>query len=290
MGTSQSNPGPGGGVPMVPPWADDPPSENEPTPEPDTEETPPADGSEDENGNKPNQPDPRLPPIEPAPARRFAGSSRNLGDYARSGDRSALERGVGQYVSKGYGGAGTATRRLGSTASTAGALGSALSQLSGDTPPQEGNSLDPTLLAGKSADEVMDAVVEAARPVDGTQDAEASRASIRDAMAEMLTNHPDADLFELTDSQREEIIENYAANDVFRRFELDIGKTIRDKAPSVAAGLSRLGQARGYIKQTVAAAFRGLRESNKSFSERSIASVVRTAIRDAFQVFEEYAQ
>jgi hypothetical protein len=289
MGTSQSNPGPGGGVPMVPPWADNLPAENSPATPQDAEGAPQTEGPDENGDGKPAHPEPKMPPIEPAPLRRFAGSSRNLGDYARTGDRSALERGVGQYVNKGYGGAGTATRRLGSTATTAGSLGSVLSRLSGENPPQDGSALDPTLLAGKSADAIMDAVVEAARPVDGTQDAEASRASIRDAMSDMLTKHPDADLFELTGEQREAIIENYAANDVFRRFELDIGKTIRDKAPSVSAGLSRLGQARDYIKQTVAAAFRGLRDTNESFSERSIVSVVRSAIREAFEVFEEYA-
>jgi len=289
MGTSQSNPGPGGGVPMVPPWADDPPSDETPDSPTDGDEGPQRDGSEPEEENPTPTSRPTMPAIEPSPLRRFAGSSRNLGDYARTGNKDALQRGVGQYVKKGYGGAGTATRRLGSTATTAGALSSALSQLSGNTQVQDGSSLDPTLLAGKSADAVMDAVVEAARPVDGTQDAEASRASIRDAMSDMLTEHPDADLFGLTDEQREKIIENYAANDVFRRFELDIGKTIRDKAPSVTAGLTRLGQARDYIKQTVAAAFRDLRDTNRSFSKNSIGSVVRSAIREAFEVFEEYA-
>lgn len=289
MGTSQSNPGPGGGVPMVPPWADDSPADETPDNPIDGDQSP-QDTGPDTDGEEPSPPQrPAMPAIEPAPLRRFAGCSRNLGDYARTGNRDALERGVGQYVNKGYGGAGTATRRLGSTATTAGALGNALSQLSGNSQVQAGSPLDPTLLAGKSADAVMDAVVEAARPVDGTQDAEASRASIRDAMSDMLTDYPNADLFGLTDVQRETIIENYAANDVFRRFELDIGKTIRDKAPSVASGLSRLGQARDYIKQTVAASFRGLRDTDRSFSTKSIGSVVRSAIREAFEVFEEYA-
>lgn len=289
MGTSQSNPGPGGGVPMVPPWADETPADETPNDQTDNDTSTPGDDSNDGDGNPLTQPDLTMPALEPAPLRRFLGSSRNLGDYARTGNKDALQRGVGQYVNKGYGGAGTASRRLGSTASTASALGSALSQLSGNNPVQDGSPLDPTLLAGKSADAVMDAVVEAARPVDGTQDAEASRASIRDAMSDMLTEYPDADLFGLTDEQRETIIENYAANDVFRRFELDIGKTIRDKAPSVASGLSRLGQAREYIRQTVAAAFRNLRVSDRSFSTKSIGSVVRSAIREAFEVFEEYA-
>ena len=83
------------------------------------------------------------------------------------------------------------------TASTAGALGNALSALAAGEPAEAGSPLDPALLSGRSVDDIMDAVVEAVRPVDGTQDAEASRAAIRDALAELLTRFPDADLLSL---------------------------------------------------------------------------------------------
>ena len=49
----------------------------------------------------------------------------------------------------------------------------------------------------------MDAIVEAVRPADGTQDAEANRAAIKDALSELLTMFPDADLLNLTEDQRE---------------------------------------------------------------------------------------
>ena len=277
MGTSQSSKGPGSGVSMVPSWVDDPPAEAPTGDDPATEEDPAA-------------PPAASPPAPTAPDRRWIGVSRSLGDYAKTGDTGAMRRGFGHYVRSGYGGAGTASRRMGGTAATAGALGSALAGLAAGQPAAAGSPLDPTLLAGRSADEIMDAVVEAVRPVDGTQDAEAARAAIRDALSELLTRFPDADLLNLTPEQRELAIERFTAHDVFRRFDLDVGQTIREKAPSATTALSRLKQARDYVKETVAAAFRKLREAGRTLTAGRISEVVRAALRETFDVFEGYAE
>lgn len=277
MGTSQSSKGPGAGVPLVPAWADNPlqePLVDDPTV--------PA-----EEAPVPSAPP---PPVPLAPDRRWIGVSRSLGDFANTGDTGAMQRGFGHYVRTGYGGAGTATRRMGSTAATAGALGNALANLAGEQPATPGSPVDPTLLAGRSADDIMDAVVEAVRPVDGTQDAEASRAAIRDALSELLTRFPEADLFNLSVEEREFVIERFTAHDVFRRFDLDAGHTIREKAPNVAAGLSRLKQTREYVKETVSAAFRKLRASGQTLTGGRIAAVVRAALRETFEVFEGFVE
>ena len=202
MGTSQSSSGSPSGVPMVPPWVPDIPLPALPA-----EGAPP--GAAPEQGEAPEQA-PRTEPRQPiplAPARRFLGANRNLGDYARSGDSASMRRGLGQYVKKGYGGSATATRRMGGTAQTAQALYSALSGGPGNPYTAPGSPLDPALTAGRSADEVMDAVVEAVRPVDGTQDAEASRTSIKDALSDVLKQFPDADLRDLQQEQRDLAIE-----------------------------------------------------------------------------------
>lgn len=274
MGTSQSSKGAGAGVPMVPSWADTPPEEAP------TGDQPAVGGEE-----VPAVP----PPVPIAPERRWIGVNRSLGDYAKTGDRGALKRGFGHYVRSGYGGSATASRRMGGTAATAGALSRVLAGLaSGQSTPD--SPLDPALLAGRSADEIMDAVVEAVRPVDGTQDAEASRAAVRDALSELLTHFPDADLRNLTPEQRNLAIERFAANDVFRRFDLDVGQTIRDKAPNAVIALSRLKQARDYVKETVAAAFRKLRDAGRQLTAGRVSEVVRAALRETFEVFEEYAE
>ncbi|WP_237727157.1 Qat anti-phage system associated protein QatB [Citrobacter koseri] len=200
-----------------------------------------------------------------------------------------MRRGFGQYVRNGYGGSSTTTRRMHGTASTAGALGSTLAPLaSGQLQP--GSPLDPALLSGRSAEQIMDAVVEAVRPVDGTQDAEASRAAIREALSELLTRFPDADLINLTPEQRNLAIERFTAFDVFHRFDLDVGQTIRDKAPNAVTALSRLKQARDYVRETVAAAFRKLKDAGMPLTSGRISEVVKSALRETFDVFEGYAE
>jgi hypothetical protein len=266
---------------MVPPWVPDIPlASAESTPEAQTD----AD-KEEQSASTAESP----PEIPVAPPRRFQEANRDLGDYARSGNGESMRRGLGRYVRKGYGGSSTATRRMGGTVQTAQALYLALSgrgrpDVSGE------NLFDPALSDGKTADEVMDAVVEAVRPVDGTQDAEASRASIKDALCEMLKKYPDADLSDLQPEQREFVIERFVAGDVFRRIELDLGQTICEKAPTAAIGLSRLKDVREYVRETVSASFRKLRENGQRMSGEEITRIVQNAIQETFQVFEEYAE
>jgi hypothetical protein len=136
----------------------------------------------------------------------------------------------------------------------------------------------------------MDAIVEAVRPADGTQDAEASRAAIKDALSELLTMFPEADLLNLTEDQRATAIERFVAIDVYRRAMLDIGKAIQAKAPSAAVGLARLKEVKEYIKQTVAAAFRKLRDAVHRVTTGRVNQVVRAALEETFQIFEEYSR
>ena len=287
MGTSQSSSGSPSGVPMVPPWVPDLPL----PPLPSAEGAPP-DATPEPGDAIPPAPAPAEPrqPIPMAPARRFLGANRNLGDYARSGDGASMRRGLGQYVKKGYGGSSTATRRMGGTAQTAQALYSALSGGQGNAATATGGPLDPALTDGRSANEVMDAVVEAVRPVDGTQDAEASRTSIKDALSDVLNQFPDADLLNLQPEQRELAVERFVAGDVFRRIDLDIGRTIREKAPNAATGLGRLKEVREYVRETVSASFRRLRETGQCLAAGRITQIAQSAIRETFQVFEGYVE
>ena len=177
---------------------------------------------------------------------------------------------------------------MGGTAHTAGALYGALSfAAAGQAVAPEG-TFDPALLAGSSADEIMDALVEVVRPVDGTQDAEAGRTAIRNALSELLGRFPDANLLDLSEDQRLFAIERYVALDVYSRFTLDVGKTVKDRAPSASAALSRLKDVKDYIKQTVSARFRDLRKAGEQLGARRISEMARQALQDAFAVFEEY--
>jgi hypothetical protein len=210
-----------------------------------------------------------------------------LGSFARSGDSRDLRRSLGHYVRSGYGGSNTATRRFGGTAETASSFGHTLyTTASGaaDAP------VDAAALAGRSTEEIANAIIEAVRPVDGTQDAEAERAAMHDAMSDLLTEYPDADLLNLSDAERDFVIEKFTAIDVARRFELDVGKHLLEKAPTATVALARLEQMRSYIGETVAASFRKLKEQGRTLSAGRIARVVQAALRDTFEVFEGYEE
>lgn len=277
MGTSRSSPGAPGGVPMVPPWV--PPA------------VPPA-------GPEAGPPDPAAPPQPPpavpasaipiAPAGRFGPARASLGRFAGSGAPREMQRGLGHYVHKGMGGSRLAARRLGSVASTAGALYGALPSAASGQQAATGSPLDPALLRGRNADEIMNAVVEAVRPVDGTQDAEADRNAIKDALSQLLDQFPNADMLDLDEDQRSFVVERFVAVDIFNRICLDIAKAVQDKAPTATVALGRLREIKSYIRETVSSVFRRIRATGTTLTARRMSAIVNQTIQEIFQVFEGF--
>lgn len=292
MGTSQSSRGSpsGDSVPMVPPWVPTLPAPTTPAPA-DADST--GDGSQTDVNDvtSPTSVPSQQQSKQTAPDGRFLGARRAMGDFGRRGSHDDMRRGVGHYVSKGYGGGGNAVRRFGGTVSSAGNLFDALSSLNvGYTPPGDTASVDRLQMVGKSAEAIIDAVIQAAAPINGTQDVEANRAAMKGAMSEVLKEHPDADLMELSDTEKALVIERFVAIDVFNRIDLDIGMAIQDAAPSAVDALNRLEQVRNYVKETVAAQFRELREAGKQVNSLAVREVTRIAIAQAIEVFESYVE
>lgn len=286
MGTSKSSAGSPSGVPMVPPWVP-PIPESIPDIGPNPEENP-------EGGEETQQPtEPQFVPLGPSvpalsPKGRFGSTRRGLGNFVKTGDAGDLKKSLGNYVRKGYGGANTAVRRMGKTVSVAGALFSAFSDLSANDPALSGTLLDPNLLRGKTSKEVMDAIVETVCPSDGTQDAEAARRSVNDALSELLSQFPNADQTQLSDEQKSFVIEKFVAIEVFQRFSLDVGKVIVEKASSPTDGAMKLKQVKDYIKQCVESEFRKLREKGFALVRNSANQIVAAAIFQTYKVFESY--
>jgi hypothetical protein len=256
---------------MVPPWVEDVPSE-----------------PSDDDGDSGEQ-DQQLPDLDQdptAPFARFSSARRNLGSFVVTGNSRDLRRGLRYYVATGYGGSRTFTRRHAGTATTAGRLGTVLE--SGRAP--DGASLhDQALTGGSDVNRIMDAIVEAVRPVDGTQDAEASRKAVRDALSDLLDQYPDADLLNLDDAQRQFVIERYTALDVYGRLCLDLEKAVVAKAPDFVTALSRLAEIRGFIVQSISSSFRRLRGGATAITTSRIATITKRALAETFAVFEEYA-
>jgi hypothetical protein len=289
MGTSGSSKGSPGNVPMVPPWVPRVPSpapEGSPSPESPVSTSQPARVTEPAQAARQMA---TLPAIPIASARRFVSARRSAGGFAKSGSARDMKQSMRHYVQKGYGGARTAARRLGGTVRTAGSLYTALTAPSAEARTAE-TFIDRKLLTGRSAGKIMDAIVDAVRPVNGSQDAEASRTAIKGSLSEVLQRFPEADLLALTEEQREFAIESYVALDVFQRFALDLGKVIQDKTPSPRAALARLKEVKDYIKQTVSAAFRKLKDAGQAMSGGRLTQIVQSALVDALGVFEHYRE
>lgn len=316
MGTSQNSDGPGKGVPVIPPWTpplpqvppppappqrpappeppvppEDEPGDHPPDGMPDSHDKPDSDGGQPDDSDQGDRGPKPVPenPVPIAPPGRFGGARRGLGDYASNGNRDSLRKSLREYVRHGYGGAKTTAARFGGTAAVAGVLGNALAAVAEGNQPAA-SSLDPALWSGRSASEVMDALVEAVRPVDGTQDAEAERASIRGSLSDVLVRYPDADLLNLSADQRAFAIERFTAMDVFHRYELDLGKTIQEKAKSATLAMRRLKEIKDYIKECVSASFRKIALSGARLTTGRITQVVSQALRDTFDVFEGYVE
>src|SRR5574341_631454 len=99
MGTSTSSRGAPSGVPMVPPWVPDaPPFDDQGD----------SDAAGQHTSGAPEVPAAPPRPVPIAPPGRFGPSRSSLGQYARSGASDDMRRGLGHFVSKGLGGAGTA--------------------------------------------------------------------------------------------------------------------------------------------------------------------------------------
>ena len=196
-----------------------------------------------------------------------------------------MRRGLGHYVRTGLQGARSGVQRFGGTAATAGALYGALSGLASGGA-RDNTRLDRAILSGRSAQEVISAIVEAIRPVDGTQDGEASRDAVQRALAATLEQFPDADLLNLTEAERLFATERYVAQDVFNRAWLDLGKHIQASAPSAASALAHLAEMRDYIRQVVSSAFRKLETAGQVLDARKVAALARDSLRETLHVFE----
>lgn len=268
MGTSRSSPGAPPGVPLIPPWVEDPGF------------LPPPDPTEDGDDASPPGDVPEVPEAI-APAARFRPARSALTRFAREGSRADLQHGLGAYVGRGLGGAALATRRLGRVPITASSLNSALAT------PSEG--LRELALSGATIDQLEDALIDAVRPVDGTLDGEASRQAIKEALSHLLHVEPGVDLLALNEEQRLLVIERFAAFEVWSRFELDVGRAVHEHAPSLRVAAERMQEARRFVLEAIAQVFRSIPRPTR-VTARIVRGHVEAALRRTFEVFQGYLE
>lgn len=280
MGTSASSGGPGGGVPMIPPWVSPIPAQGDA----------PDSGMQTQGSLNPVLPDSNTQPSTQGLALpgRFRGSRTSLGRFARTGSQDDMRAGIARYVRTGLGGARRASQRMSATSKTVGSLYGVLDTLSRGQAFAPGHALEAARLVGRSSEEIRDLIIEFIRPVDGTQDAEASRDSMARAFSELLEAEPATDLTALSHEQIDSVTHAYVAHDIWHRIQLDVGKAVMEKAPDYRAAVNRLQEMSDYVREKVAACFRRRADSGTRLTRENAASLTNEVMRDTFGVFEEY--
>ena len=249
MGTSQSSTGPGGGSPLVPPWADD---------------------------------QPQQPLSSPQPA-RFMAFRQSLGRFVSSGDRGELQRAVGHYARKASGGSASAVRRMGSVTQAGGAL---FGTLSGAPAGPGEPSVDLGGLAGLPCELAISAISQALTSEDG--DSDKIRAAMNHALVEALDGVETFDPDSITDDVIVDTMIGYLAESIFLQMVMDSNKAW-NKAETSADAMRAETELRELIKVMVDKHMAPkLTGSVRSFSRQQMVQIERQVVVDAWKEWEAY--
>lgn len=254
MGTSKSSPGPGGGSPLVPPWAD-----------------------LDEAGPGP-APDPQ----------RFRSFRIALGKYIGKNDPAYLKTALGHYARTSAGGAGTAARRFAPAAKAGAALLGTIADLAAGGTGEAESGVNLSALAGRDIESVIEAIVEALCPVGSSGDSDAIRIGLSEALAECLE---DQDTFDPTALTEEMIIElglAYIEEEVCLRIILDSGAAF-EKLDDPVASIDKENELRQLVRVVVdQCGGPALRRDLKHFNRAKRELTIRDIIREVFVVLEDF--
>ena len=249
MGTSQSSTGPGGGSPLVPPWADDQPQQPQATPQP----------------------------------TRFMAFRQSLGRFVSGGDRNDLHSAVGHYARKASGGRDSAARRMGNvTQAGAGLFGALTGAPAG---PGE-TSVNLGSLAGLPCELAISAITQALATEGG--DSDKIRAAMNHALVEALDGVETFDPECITDNVIVDTMIGYLAESIFLQMVMDSDKAW-NKADTPAQAIRAETDLRELIKVVVDKHMAPKLAGNvRTFTRHQMAQIERQAIVDAWKEWEAY--
>jgi hypothetical protein len=251
MGTSQSNPGPGGKSPLVPPWADD----------------------------QPQQP---LPPPQPA---RFKPFRQSLGRFVSSGGGDDLRSALGHYARKATGGSRNASRRMGSVTQAGGNLYDFLRGDGTFAPPGETPiSLDQ--LAGQPCELAIATITQALSSNGG--DTDKIRVAMNHALVEALDGVDTFDPSHITDDVIVDTMIGYLSESIFLQIVMDAGKAW-NKAETTAQILKAEADLRELVRVVVDKNMAPRLDGKaQSFTRSEIIQLERQVITEVWREWENY--
>lgn len=275
MGTSTSSSGSPGGAALDPPWLDD--LADSLAARPQTQEL--------------GEPIPieKLPPIgASAPARRFFAARVQLGDFAHTGDRRALRRALGHYSRTGMGGAVSVARRMRPSTVAGAGLAQLLEAARIRIDPRVVAWVDALVARGSTADEIAAEIVRRVTTEGGTLEEESYRASMAEALAELLEQSPKVDLLAMDADDIWTVLEAFLSREAFNRILLDIGQLFEGLRVSPVEAVRRSNEMRDYIRSEVVSQMRQIRAATQNPTPAQIEGVLRETLARTFGVFEGF--
>lgn len=274
MGTSQSNPGPGGASPLVPPWADD-------NNEQDLDEPQQREPSNEEPSDTNDEPDKE--PYSPLPEpRRFKSFRQDLGKFVLSGNKSSLRKSLGHYSRKASGGRSVAPKRLKSATKAGASLYGALTGLT-VTDRANGSTFNISELSGLPSELAIARISQAFSGQDG--DSEKIRVAMNHALSEALEGVEIFDLQSITPDIVLNSMINFLTEAVFLQIINDSAKAW-NKAQSALASIRAENALRELIKVVVDEKLAPYLSQSLSISQCE--QVQQQTIKEVWQVWENY--
>lgn len=285
MGTSTSSSGPGSKISFDPPWLDQlatGSAENAATGDDQSEQG----DSNNQSGsdNEANQTTGAALGI--APARRFANARRELGAYAKTGNRESLGRAIGHYSKTGMGGPkNTAARMRNSTRSAVGLI-SLLQAARDGSDPRITNWVSSLVARNPSAQDVINEVIRQVTTSGGSLDEESCKDSMAKAMAELLENQPNIDLLHMSDPDIWSMVELFLTHETCSRLDLDIGQLFESSRLAPRDVVARMNDMRDYLKAEITTQLGALRQGTSNPTPKQLESIMQQALQNTFTVYE----
>ncbi|MFS8151650.1 Qat anti-phage system associated protein QatB [Vreelandella titanicae] len=277
MGTSTSSNGGRAGSPFDPEWLA--PDGTAPSyPDSETQSDPEQDNGE----GAPDSDSPVAGENVIAPDRRFGSARSQMGSYLKNGNRDNLRGAIRSMVSKGMGGASRAASTMRSTAKGAGALGQFLEAARDGKDPQVTDWVARCRAANLSASDLALEVLKEVISGSGSIDEESLRDAGTNALAKLYENHPNVDIFDLSDAQIAEVIGLTIANQICQRIDMQLGQTYEKLKHDPA----QIQERRTDIREWVWAEVRVTLEEKKA-SHTDPKNLAQSVLQSALQVFAE---
>jgi hypothetical protein len=277
MGTSNRSNGPGGGTPLVPSFLTDDPA-GAPGGQP-----PPKQPSD-----QPSAPPPPRPPLPPPSTepKRFQSARNAYTRFAKTRDTSALRRALADYVSKGSGGRGGATGRMGSARRTAASFAGLVQAVQAGGAAAALRSVGLGHCVGRNAGDVFVEILEVICPDGGRIDEGIAREAFERSIAECIRE--EIAIEDLSVEQWGELLINFLALSIQLRVIADIGQSSLDVPADISQALAAEALMKSVIYATVCEQIGNVLDRTASIPADRLREITDDAYDRAWGAFEDF--